>query len=113
VRRPQFFGSVTKDETGRALQEVEKNMPRLPAIPALRVRKERIDAIIHASTDELAAADVITLSDVTMLWSCGAGLKLPTMRLSLDAIAAWWVVPAVPVMAPKDSSGFWAVGVVF
>ena len=49
----------------------------------------------------------------SLLWSSGDGLKLETIRLSLDAIAAWWAAKADTIKAPKDSNAFWAVGVTF
>jgi hypothetical protein len=48
-----------------------------------------------------------------MVWSSGDGLNLQTVRVSLDAIAAWWVLPGQAIQGKKDASGFWAVGVAF
>ena len=35
--------------------------------------------------------DAITLSDVRVVWSTGDGVTTPTLRLSVDAVAAWWL----------------------
>ena len=40
-----------------------------------------------------AEVDHVTLSDVTMVWSSGDGLRLEVVRISLDAIAGWWITP--------------------
>ena len=55
--------------------------------------------------------DGVTSSDVTMLWSSGDGLKLKTIRLSLDAIAAWWVAKGTPLKALKDGNAFFGIAV--
>ena len=112
MRRSQFFASVTKDETRRALEAVVVKQPRLPSLPALKLQQERIDDI-YENTDALVTSDVVTLSDVTMVWNSGDGLKLETMRLNLDAIAAWWIAPGQVIKGTKDTGGFWAVGVGF
>ena len=115
VRRAQFFASVTKDEVrrtrdqasfagrGRVTREIKDGMQK---------QVERIEST-YASRLDADDADGVTLSDVTMLWSSGDGLRLPTIRLSLDAIAAWWVARGDPIKAPKDGNAFWAVGVTF
>jgi hypothetical protein len=43
----------------------------------------------------------------------GDCLRLKTIRLSLDAIAAWWVAKGDPIKAPKDGNAFWAVVITF
>ncbi len=55
--------------------------------------------------------DSVTLSDVTMVWSSGDGLKLKTIRLNLDAIAAWWVAKGEPIKGSKDSGAFFGIAV--
>ena len=48
-----------------------------------------------------------------MVWSSGDGLKLDTVRLSVDAIAAWWVAPGQAIKGSKESGGgaFFAIAV--
>ena len=55
--------------------------------------------------------DSVTLSDVTMVWSSGDGLKLKTIRLNLDAVAAWWVAKGEPIKGSKDSGAFFGIAV--
>ena len=45
----------------------------------------------------------VGLSDATMVWSSGDGLKLDTVRPSLEAIAAWWIPPGQAIKGSKDS----------
>ena len=115
VRRSHFFASVTKNEVRRAHQQasfVGKNRVTKEIKDAMWVQVELVDSI-YASRLDGDDADGITLSDVTMLWSSGDGLRLKTIRLSLDAIAAWWVAKGQTIKAPKDGNAFWAVGVAF
>lgn len=44
-----------------------------------------------------------------MLWSSGDGMKLKTIRLRLDAIAAWWVAKGDPIKGSKDSGAFFGI----
>jgi hypothetical protein len=119
VRRSQFFASVTKDEVRRIHDQASfagKVSDRVTREikDGMRVQVERIDSVYASRLDDSSDdADTVTLSDVTMLWSSGDGLKLKTIRLSLDAIAAWWVAKGDPIKAPKDGNAFWAVGVTF
>jgi hypothetical protein len=48
-----------------------------------------------------------------MPWNSGDGLRLPTVRLSLDAIAVWWVATGPSIKAPKEGVAFRAVSVTF
>jgi len=68
---------------------------------------------LRGSEARAGAAEYITLSDVTMVWSSGDGLRLQSVRLNLDAIAAWWLTPGQPVKGSKDANGFLAIGVSF
>jgi hypothetical protein len=59
-----------------------------------------------------SAAGAITLSDVRIAWSSGDGLALQTVRLNLDAIAAWWLgSTATPFKGNKDSGPFFGVAI--
>jgi hypothetical protein len=117
VRRSNFFASVTKDEVRRTHEQasfVGKNRVTREIRDGMQVQVERIDSIYASRLDDSSDdADGVTLSDVTMLWSSGDGLRLKTIRLSLDAITAWWVATGDPIKAPKDGNAFWAVGITF
>jgi hypothetical protein len=81
-------------------------------VESTRMQAERV-ATIDFDPDCAVEANVFTLADATMVWNTGDGLRLKTIRLSLDAIAAWWVAKGEAIKGPKDSSGFWVVGVTF
>lgn len=53
--------------------------------------------------------DGITLSDVTMVWHTGDGVKLLTLRVNVGAISAWWLGGGQPITGKRDSGGFWAI----
>ena len=115
VRRAQLFANVTKDEVrrihdrasfaGKVSERVSKEIKE-----GMRMQAEQIDRI-YASQLDADDADCVTLSDVTMLWSSGDGIKLKTIRLSLDAVAAWWVAKGTPIKAPKDGNAFFGIAV--
>jgi hypothetical protein len=52
-----------------------------------------------------AEVDHVTLSDVTMVWSSGDGLRLEVVRISLDAIAGWWITPGQAIKGRTEASG--------
>jgi len=108
VRRSKFFLSVTRDETARTAQYARDAKKQPVTLPVLEAQAQRF-----ANLDADNEAGHITLSDITMLWSTGDGLSIKTLRLSTDAIAAWWVVRGRPIKAEKDASAFWLVGVSF
>lgn len=110
VRHSEFFVRVTKNES-RRIRQLAAGKKDDAYQEGLLLQQERIHSI-YADEDP-GDSEAITLSDVTMLWQNGAGLRLKTIRLSPDAIAVWWVARGEPIKPPKDSGGFWAVGVTF
>jgi hypothetical protein len=41
--------------------------------------------------------DAVTLSNVTMVWSSGDGVKVLTLRVNPDSISAWWLGGGQPI----------------
>ena len=117
VRRSHVFANATKNEVRRTHQQasfVGKGRVTREVKDAMWAQVERIDSIYASRPDDSPHdADGVTLSDVTMLWSSGDGLRLKTIRLDLDAIAAWWVAKGDTIKAPNDGNAFWAVGIGF
>jgi hypothetical protein len=66
----------------------------------------------HSSTNE--DFDAVTLLDA-YVWPVagGDGMELPTLRLPVENIAAWWIAGGRPVQAPKDKGSTWFVGGLF
>jgi hypothetical protein len=119
VRRAQFFASVSQQKA---------QAQYLAEMALVRQRGEttqdagaRHDAAASAHADRIkgvlddadaSGADAITLSDVTIAWSSGDGLTLPTMRVNPAAIAAWWLGnTATPFKGKKDSGAFFGVAI--
>jgi hypothetical protein len=111
VRQSQFFVNITRRELDAARSKLTPVKDDFQA--GLVAQTERNDAALERLDDATGESDFITLSDVKMVWSSGDGLNLQTVRVSLDAIAAWWVLPGQAIQGKKDASGFWAVGVAF
>jgi hypothetical protein len=113
VRQSHFFVALTRKETNALPQ-------KLPGWAAeerkLLERSERTLAALDSVREEDArgaVADHITMSNVTMLWSTGDGIRLELVRIDLDAIAGWRLKQGEPTKGKKDASGFWAIGVSF
>ena len=114
VRQSQFFVELTRRGTESLRQKVSP--PKDEYQRGLLARAEQAQAALEAVRGEdvrVADADYIMLSDVTMVWSSGDGLRLQSVRLNLDAIAGWWLTPGQPIKGSKDASGFFAIGVTF
>ena len=107
VRRSHFFASLTKDEVRRTHEQrsfVGKDRVTREIKDGMQVQVERIDNIYAGRLDDGSDdAHGVTLSDVAMLWQ-RRRLRLTTIRLSLDAIAAWWVAKGDPIMARKTAT---------
>lgn len=78
VRRSEFFASVTKDGVRRTHEQASfagKNRVTREIKDGMQVQVERIDSIYAGRLDDSSdAADSLTLSNVTMLWSSGDSL---------------------------------------
>ena len=115
VRRSDaFFAEATRADIDALREKISP--PKDDYQRRLLARAEALQAAVEAvraSDARDGAADHLTLSDVTMVWSSGDGLRVSSVRLSLDAIAAWWLAGSQPIKGSKDGSGFVAVGVSF
>jgi hypothetical protein len=112
VRAAQFFADATRNETRRVRQAAAAAKAGSHDMAFLTRQQDRI-AAIYENFDNPGSPEAVTLSDVTMIWNNGDGMKLHTVRLGFDAIAAWWVAQGTPIKGEKDTGGFWAVGVAF
>jgi hypothetical protein len=56
-------------------------------------------------------AQTVTLSDVTVVWSNGDGVRLFVVRLNVDAIALWWIAPGEAFKGEKGSGAFIGVAI--
>lgn len=81
----------------------------------LLAQLERTQAAVEVVREEVdqETSTFVTLSDVSMVWSNGDGLRLPVIRVNVDTTTAWWLTPGQPIKGSKDTSGFFAVGVAF
>jgi hypothetical protein len=116
LRRARSFPGWTMDGM-RSLAEKALPTTRRPSdlavqhAAALANRAEAIEHGFAVAEDPERSADFVTLSNVTMVWSSGDGLKMPTLRVRLDAVAAWWVVPATAVKrSSPERGGFFLIG---
>ena len=57
-----------------------------------------------------AESDTLTLVDAEWIPPNGGGLRLPAVRLSLDAIEAWWVAGGTAIPVDDRGGGGWFVG---
>jgi hypothetical protein len=114
VRQSAAFVELTRRDTDALREKIPR--PKDEYQRYLLARAEQTQAAVETvrgSDAREGAADHITLSDVTMVWSSGDGLRVPSVRLNLDAIAGWWLAGSQPIKGSKDGSGFLAVGVSF
>lgn len=114
VRRAEFFVSVSKQQaTDAHLGKVSVRKRSPQDYEDAKAHGERVQRILDKADDDLEDS-AITLSDARVVWSTGDGVNAQTLRLNLDAIAAWWIgTTATPFKGSKDDGGFWAVGVSF
>lgn len=114
VRPAHRFADLTRLGTDSLRQKLSR--PKDDYQRRLLAQAEQVQgAVDDVRGDDArgATADHITLSDVTMVWSGGDGIRLPAFRLNVDAIAGWWLTPGQAIKGNKDASGFWAIGVEF
>jgi hypothetical protein len=113
VRPSHRFADLTARGTDALRQKLSR--PKDDYQRGLLARLEQKQAIVESVRGDDtrgANAEHITLSDVKMIWSGGDGMQVPTVRLSLDAVAGWWLAPGQAITGNKDKGGgFLAVGV--
>jgi hypothetical protein len=66
-----------------------------------------------ATNEDGAAQMTLSLIDVTWGLPNGEVARVPAMRVSLNAVAAWWVAGVTPVSQKERSGGGWFVGAAF
>lgn len=105
LRQSQHFAAITRRETNASRQTMDFRRVGQQAIDALN-RAEKAQVVLDAVPPDDARdtnPDHITLSDVTMIWNNGSGLRLLTMRIRVDAVAGWWIKSGTP-LAPRPSA---------
>lgn len=111
VRHTRYFIDVTHQALSSARLGIVVEKKRTPELRE-EAKAYAYDRIKSFYVDvDASESDAITLSDVTIVWDNGDGLKVPGMRLGLDGIAAWWLAPGQSFSGPKDGNSGAFVGV--
>lgn len=95
-------------DLGKRNRRERRNNPGNPqALASESLQALETPAVRTAATD---APRVLTLVDVRWLPPAGSGFNLPTVRIVLDAVEAWWVAGGSAIPTEDRTERGWFVG---